>query len=103
MNDETTTIQSLKNNVDLFVKAHQWRKHHTGKNLSMAMVIEAVALMDHFQWIESANSKEEVDQHREDIEQQIADLVATILNFCSIYNIDISDAIHRRIDMQMKK
>lgn len=102
MNDETTSIQSLKNAVDLFVQAHKWRQHHTGKNLSMAMVIEAVALMDHFQWIESGASKEEVDQHREDIEQQIADLMATLLNFCSIYDIDVSDAIQRRIDIQMK-
>ncbi len=103
MTDETTSIQSLKNAVDNYVKAHKWRKHHNGKNLSMAMVIEAVALMDHFQWIESEASKEEVDQHREDIEQQIADLMATILNFCSIYDIDISDAMRRRIDTQMKK
>jgi dCTP diphosphatase len=101
--DATTTVESLKNDVKKFTEDREWQQFHSPKNLSMALASEAAEVMDLFLWCESAASYEELENRRQDVEDEIADVAVLLLAFCTRHNIDLSSAIaHKRIEAARK-
>jgi len=62
--DNVTTLADLKNRVARFSAERGWARHHSPKNLSMAIAAEAAELMEHFLWDEPDASRERL-QDRE--------------------------------------
>src|SRR5205085_10924815 len=56
MPDQTTTVGVLRDAMREFVAARQWEPFHSPKNLAMALAAEAAELMEHFLWMENAES-----------------------------------------------
>ena len=103
MADATTTIESLKNDVKKFTEDREWQQFHSPKNLSMALASEAAEVMDLFLWCESAASYQQLEERRQDVEDEIADVAMLLLAFCVRHNIDLSAAIaHKRIEAARK-
>jgi dCTP diphosphatase len=103
MADATTTVESLKNDVKKFVEDREWQQFHSPKNLSMALASEAAEVMDLFLWCDNAASYEELENRRQDVEDEIADVAVALLAFCVRHNIDLSKAIaHKRIEHARK-
>ena len=103
MSDVTTTIESLKNDVKKFIEDRDWQQFHSPKNLSMALASEIAELMDFFLWCENAASYEELERHRQDVEDEVADIAILIFAFCNRHNIDLSKAIeHKQIQQAGK-
>ncbi len=99
MADATTTVESLKNDVKKFTEDREWQQFHNPKNLSMALASEAAEVMDLFLWCESSASYEELENRRQEVEDEIADVAVALLAFCTRHNIDLSSAIaHKRIE-----
>ena len=57
MSDADTTVERLRDAMRAFVAEREWEKFHTPKNLAMSLAIEAAELMEHFQWLGSADSR----------------------------------------------
>lgn len=95
MNDQTTTIETLKNLINAFVAEREWEPFHDAKNLSASIAIEAAELMEHFQWLRSdqLDSIRDDDQKMLAIEEELADILAYMLSFASEMNIDLSTAL----------
>ena len=55
--DSTTTLAELREIIRRFVDERDWQQFHSPKNLSMSLAIEAAELMEHFQWIDIAESR----------------------------------------------
>jgi NTP pyrophosphatase (non-canonical NTP hydrolase) len=103
MSDATTTVETLKNDVKKFTEDREWQQFHTPKNLSMALASEAAEVMDLFLWCESSASYEELENRRQEVEDEIADVAVLLLAFCVRHNIDLSKAIaHKRIEAARK-
>lgn len=103
MADTTTTIESLKSDVQKFTEDREWQQFHSPKNLSMALASEAAEVMDLFLWCDNAGSYEELEKRRQDVEDEIADVAVALLAFCVRHNIDLSSAIaHKRIEHARK-
>jgi len=101
--DTTTTVETLKNAVKKFTEDREWQQFHSPKNLSMAIASEAAEVMDLFLWCESAASYDELENRRQDVEDEIADVTILILAFCVRHNIDLSKAVaHKQIEQAAK-
>lgn len=96
-NDAHTTLQELKEMVDKFGKDRHWQHHHTSKNLSMGIVIEAAELMEHFQW------ERDGEPDAEAIADELSDVIFNCLNFALINNIDVATAFHNKYQKLVKK
>ena len=95
--DANTTIQELKDLVTAFRDERGWRTHHTPKNLAMSIAIEAAELMEHFQWDEySAHDKQEVAD-------ELGDVLAYCLNLADILGIDVSTAYRAKLAKAAQK
>ena len=95
LDDRATTVQQLRALVADFVAQRDWEKFHAPKNLAMSLAIEAAELMEHFQWIDVAESRAMADdpQQRAAVGEELADVLCYALALANALGIDIAQAI----------
>lgn len=96
MKDQITTVQELKSAFKKFVNDRNWEQFHTPKNLSMCMAIEIGELMEFFRFATDADLPHIVEQNRQKIEHEVADVALLLLQFCNMNNIDLTSAIESK-------
>jgi len=97
--DHTTTLADLRNLVARFVAERDWQQFHAPKNLSMSLAIEAAELMEHFQWIDIAESRRAADDPTKAaaIREEIADVLCYALALANELNLDLSQAVRDKM------
>jgi NTP pyrophosphatase (non-canonical NTP hydrolase) len=103
MVDETTTIAQLKEMVAAFVHERDWEQYHSPKSLSMNLSVEAAELMEKFLWIDNAESRTEINKNRQEIEDELADVLMSVLCFANAAKIDISKAFNHKLALTAAK
>jgi dCTP diphosphatase len=103
--DSWTTVAELKTLVDEFVRERDWSQFHSPKNLAMALAVEAAELMEHFQWIEVADSREVANhpEKRAAAAEEIADVLAYTLAMANTMGIDLSQTLHAKMIKNARK
>ncbi|VAW19084.1 hypothetical protein MNBD_BACTEROID05-223 [hydrothermal vent metagenome] len=104
-NDETTSVNDLKEVVKKFRDEREWEQFHTPKNLVQAISIEAGELMEEFQWKtdeEIAEILKQEDFHQK-VSHELWDVIAFCLNFANVCNIDITQAMIEKMGQNRKK
>lgn len=95
--DKQTTIQELKDLVATFRDERGWRKHNQPKNLAMSICIEAAELLEHFQW-------DEIGQRdKQEIADELADVLINCMNFADIMEIDIASHYRAKLERATEK
>ena len=93
-------ILDLKKEIQDFIIARNWEKYHNPKDLAVSISIEASELLELFQWM---NQKEVENSVRDGIKmdkirKDLADIVIYCLSCANILNIDVSKAVHEKIE-----
>lgn len=93
-------IDRLQRRLAEFAAARGWEPFHTPKNLAVALSVEASELVEIFQWLtpeQSAKVMEEPDTaHR--VADEVADVLAYLLQFCEVLGVDVLDALAAKIE-----
>jgi NTP pyrophosphatase (non-canonical NTP hydrolase) len=99
MSDERTTIDELRQLVEQFVSQRDWHQFHTPKNLAIALAIEAAELMEHFQWLDPAESRAVAHDasKRAAAGEELADVVCYALAMANELGIDVADAVRNKM------
>jgi NTP pyrophosphatase (non-canonical NTP hydrolase) len=99
MSDASTTVGELREVVRRFVDERDWRQFHSPKNLSMSLVIEAAELMEHFQWIDAAESRciGQESTKLAKVREELADVLAYVLALANELDIDVSAALRDKM------
>jgi len=99
MSDTSTTIADLRQLVRRFVDERDWRQFHSPKNLSMSLAIEAAELMEHFQWIDIAESRRVKDDPTTlaQVRDEMADVLCYLLALANELDLDLSKAIRDKM------
>ncbi len=99
MHDTSTVISELKTLVAQFVAERDWQPFHDPKNLSASIAIEAAELMEHFQWLRSDELSQLKDNPKkmQEIEEELADILAYVVSFASTMGIDLSSALQKKM------
>jgi dCTP diphosphatase len=99
MSDASTTLAELREVVRRFVDERDWRQFHSPKNLSMSLAIEAAELMEHFQWIDIAESRRVGDDPATlaEIREEIADVLCYLLALANELDIDLTAAVRDKM------
>jgi NTP pyrophosphatase (non-canonical NTP hydrolase) len=100
-NSDTERLDAIRERLRAFTAERDWGQFHDPKNLAMAIVSEAGELAAELRWIANAASDEFVKKAttRERVEREIADVAIALLLFCDRADIDILDAIERKIEL----
>lgn len=98
MSDKKVTIEELKAMAEKFRTERNWGKHHSPKNLAVSIAIEAAELMEKFQWDDYKD-----DAADSEIEGELADIMVYCLYLAVSSNIDISEAVTKKLQKAAKK
>ena len=105
MNDSDTTIAQLRENIRQFVVERDWEQFHSPKNLAMALAVEAAELMEHFQWIDIAESRKlsEDPAKLAAIGEELADVLSYTLALANSLDIDIASTHRDKMEKNAAK
>lgn len=103
MDYKEKSIKELQEIILKFVDERNWRQFQTPKNMSMYLSMEAAELMEHFVWCESSTSKQTLEEKRIDVEHELCDIFYWVLNFAAQNNINLSQALERKMELNREK
>ena len=103
--DNKTNIKQLKEMVKAFCEERDWDQYHNAKDLAIGIITEASELLEHFRF----KSGTEVDNlfkekfKKDEISEELADVLFFILRFAEKYHIDLSDELKKKLDKNVQK
>jgi len=103
--DDKTNIKQLKEMVKAFCEERDWDQYHNAKDLAIGIITEASELLEHFRF----KSGTEVDDlfkekfKKDEISEELADVLFFILRFAEKYHIDLSDELKKKLDKNVQK
>ncbi|GAA1982498.1 nucleotide pyrophosphohydrolase [Kitasatospora viridis] len=93
-------IDELTERLTEFAAARRWQPYHTPKNLAAALTVEAGELLEVFQWLTPEQAAEVMSDperaHR--VEDEVADVLAYLLQFCAVLGVDPLAALVAKIE-----
>ena len=96
-------ISKLQKELRAFAKARDWEQFHTPKNLTMALSGEVGELSEIFQWLTTQESKSLNAETRMHVGQELADIAIYTFRLFDILEIDPSEAIQNKLEINEKK
>ena len=96
-------MDELLEKVRKFRDDRDWDKFHSPKNLSMALMVEAAELAEHFQWLTDKESRGLTGEKLEMVKDEIGDVLIYLVNLADKLNLDPVRAAHDKIIKNNKK
>jgi NTP pyrophosphatase (non-canonical NTP hydrolase) len=90
-------LVALKRILKNFAEKRNWDQFHTPKNLSMALIVEAAELVEHFQWLTPEESNNLPDDKVEKVKEEAADILIYLARLSDILGFDLLQAAFEKI------
>ncbi|MEW1695775.1 nucleotide pyrophosphohydrolase [Streptomyces sp. NPDC093249] len=93
-------VAGLQRRLAAFAAARDWQPFHTPKNLAAALSVEASELLEIFQWLtpEQAERVMEEPESAHRVADEVADVLAYLLQFCAVLGVDPLEALAAKIE-----
>lgn len=92
-----TDLEELRQKVVEFTRERDWDQFHDGKNLAIALSLEASELLEIFLW------KNAEDADVEKIKEELADVVNYAILLADKYNLDIKQIVLEKMKRNAEK
>lgn len=96
-------LESVLSELAEFVDERDWEQFHSPKNLASALSVEAAELLEHFQWLTQAESRDLPPAKRESIAEEVADVQVYLLLLAEKLNIDVFESVKEKIEKNRRK
>lgn len=90
-------LEELRQAIVAFTQERDWDQFHDGKNLALAISIEAAELNEAFLW------KEAKDVNVEKVKEELADVFNYALLMADKYNLDVKQIVLEKIRRNAEK
>jgi NTP pyrophosphatase (non-canonical NTP hydrolase) len=92
-------IEKIKN----FRDERDWMQFHDPKNMSISITIEAAELLEHFQWKTKEEVIKYVEENKEEIQDEIADIALYLFELADNLEIDLLNAMEKKLEKNKNK
>jgi len=96
-------LDRLRDALRAFAAARDWERFHAPKNLAMALSVEAAELLEVFQWMSEADSRNLEPAAREAASEEIADVLLYLIRLCDALGVDPVAAAERKMVANAEK
>lgn len=96
-------IRKLTEKITKFRDKRDWKQFHNPKDVAISLVLEASEVLEHFQWKNQTEIEEYLKKNKDDIGEELADVLYWVLLMCSDLKIDIKKALEKKIKKNEKK
>ena len=83
-----------------FRDERDWRQFHNPKDVALSLTLEAAELLELFQW---SGSAVDVPERREQMAQELADVLLYCVAFADATGIDIPEAMAAKMSLNRQK
>jgi len=90
-------IQELTDKILKFRNDRDWQKFHNYKDMALGLSLEASEVMEHFQWKNQEEAEEYLKTHKEDLADELSDVLYWVLLMSHDLGIDLKEALPRKL------
>ena len=98
-----TKLDQLRDALRAFTAARDWDPFHSPKNLAMALSVEAAELLEVFQWMTEADSRNLEPAAKAAASEEIADVLLYLILLSDALGIDPVAAAERKMVANAQK
>ncbi|MCX5791867.1 MAG: nucleotide pyrophosphohydrolase [Elusimicrobia bacterium] len=96
-------IKELTQAVLKFRDERDWKQFHNHKDVAISLTLEAAELLEHFQWKTPDEIEKHVKTNKEDISDELADVLFWVLELSHDLNIDLAKALRSKLVKNAEK
>lgn len=97
-------IKKLTKKINKFVKERDWKQFHNHKDMALSLVLEAVEVLEHFQWKASIKDINKHAKHKKaDIADELADVAIYLFELSDNLGVDIAKAVEAKLKKNSAK
>lgn len=100
---DISDIKDLTEKIIKFRDARDWKKFHNPKDIALSLVLEVAEVVEHFQWKSQTEIDEYIKTNKEEIGEELADVLYWVLLISHDLKIDIKKALKQKIKKNEKK
>jgi NTP pyrophosphatase (non-canonical NTP hydrolase) len=93
----------IKKQVRQFVVERDWDQFHSPKNLSMALIVEAAEMVEHFQWLTEEQSSNLPPEKLAEVELELADIQVYLISLAEKLKLDLVAAVDKKLVLNAQK
>ncbi len=99
----SSDLQILRDKLRTFAAERDWEQFHTPKNLSMALMVEAAELIEHFQWLTTEQSSQLSSETKLEISHEMADVLLYLIRLADTLGVDLMSAAQDKLVLNAEK
>ena len=96
-------VKSIIGKIKKFRDERDWMQFHDPKNMAISIILEASELLEHFQWKTKDEVEKYVLMHREEVQDEIADIAMYLFETADNLGIDLLSAMEKKLAKNSKK
>jgi len=96
-------LEELTQRIVAFRDARDWKQFHNPKDCAISLSLEASEVLEHFQWKNKEEIEEYIKTSKDDIGEELADVLSWVLLMSHDLNIDILDMSERKMRKNEEK
>lgn len=97
------TIENLNTVLKQFAIERDWEQFQSPKNLSMALIVEAAELVEHFQWLTEEKSYKLSKEKHQEVAYEMADILLYLIRLSERLDVDLITAAQEKIEINEKR
>lgn len=98
-----SNIENLTQRIINFRDEREWKQFHNPKDVALSLNLEASEVLEHFQWKNGTELDDYISKNKEHIGEELADVLYWVLLMSHDLNIDIGDALSKKMDKNEQK
>ena len=96
-------IKNLTKRIKKFRDERDWKQFHSPKDVALSLVLEAVEVLEHFQWKNEEEVQRYIIKNKAEIGEELADVLYWVFLMSHDLKIDIKEALEKKIMENEKK
>lgn len=90
-------MKDLARQITEFRDARDWKQFHRPKDLALSLVLESGEVLELFQWKNESEALEVVETKKEDLSDELADVLYWVLLMGEDFGIDLKGALEKKM------
>jgi NTP pyrophosphatase (non-canonical NTP hydrolase) len=90
-------IKILTEKLLEFRRERDWEQFHNPKDMALSLNLEAAEVLEHFQWKNGEAVMDYIKSHKEELGEELADVLNWVLLIAHDLDIDIYQAMENKI------
>lgn len=96
-------LKELTAHIVRFRDERDWKQFHDPKNVALSLTLEAAELLEIFQWTEGSAAAATAQRRRQDVADELADVLSYTLLMAHDLGIDLSAALLAKMEKNARK